>query len=100
MDLKGDLSGLAKAGASNEAIAKRHDSIGIPYLPLAMPVELMTISNEKGLKLRATVIEFGPVLFSKILDLNDRSKSYLRTKILNYLDLIPNPGHSGIPIEQ
>lgn len=71
MDLKGDLSGLAKAGASNEAIAKRHDSIGIPYQPLAMPVELMTISNEKGLKLRATVIEFGPVLFSKILDLND-----------------------------
>ena len=36
----------------------------------------------------------------QILDLNDRSKSYLRTKSLNYLDLQPNPGHSEIPIEQ
>jgi DNA helicase HerA-like ATPase len=72
MDLKGDLSGLAKPGESNEHIAWRHISIGnLPYEPKPLPVELMTISDEKGVKLRATVSEFGPVLVSKILDLND-----------------------------
>ena len=72
MDLKGDLSGLAKPGESNEHIVWRHISIGdLPYDPKPLPVELMTISEEKGVKLRATVTEFGPVLISKILELND-----------------------------
>ena len=72
MDLKGDLSGLAKPGESNEHIVWRHISIGdLPYDPKPLPVELMTISGEEGVKLRATVTEFGPVLISKILELND-----------------------------
>lgn len=72
MDLKGDLSGLAAPGESNEHIVWRHASIGnLPYEAQALPVELMTISDEKGVRLRATVSEFGPVLISKILDLND-----------------------------
>lgn len=72
MDLKGDLSGLAAAGESNEHIVWRHISIGdTPYDPQALPVELLTLSDEKGVRLRATVSEFGPVLISKILDLND-----------------------------
>jgi DNA helicase HerA-like ATPase len=71
MDLKGDLSGLAAAGKVNEAILERHKYIGIPYEPKPYPVEFMSLSNEKGVKLRATVSEFGPVLFSKILGLND-----------------------------
>jgi len=71
MDLKGDLSGLAAAGTVNDAIQERHKHIGISYEPKPFPVELMSLSNEKGVKLRATVSEFGPVLFSKILDLND-----------------------------
>jgi len=72
MDLKGDLSGLAKPGESNEHIVWRHISIGdLPYDPKPLPVELMTISGEQGVKLRATVTEFGPVLMSKILELND-----------------------------
>ncbi len=71
MDVKGDLSGMAKAGAVNDKITQRHDSIGIPYFPEPMFVELLSLSNEKGAKLRATVSEFGPVLFSKILNLND-----------------------------
>jgi uncharacterized protein len=71
MDLKGDLSGIAKAGAINKHIETRHAAIGLPYEPQDLPVELMTISDEKGVRLRATVAEFGPVLISKILGLND-----------------------------
>ncbi|MDX2173421.1 MAG: helicase HerA-like domain-containing protein [Bacteroidota bacterium] len=71
MDLKGDLSGIAKAGTSNPKIEERHNLIGIPYQTKATAAEFMTISKEAGIKLRATVLEFGPVLFSKILELND-----------------------------
>lgn len=72
MDLKGDLSGMAAQGESNEHIAWRHISIAdLPYESSALPVELLTISDEKGVKLRATITEFGPVLMSKILDLNE-----------------------------
>jgi uncharacterized protein len=71
MDLKGDLSGIAAAGASNAKIEERHAAIGIPYEPTGVTIELLTLSKERGARLRATVSEFGPVLFSKILELND-----------------------------
>ncbi len=71
MDLKGDLSGLAAAGTFNAKIEERHTAIGIPYEAKPSLVELLSISNEPGAKLRATVKDFGPVLFSKILELND-----------------------------
>lgn len=70
MDLKGDLSGLAQAGTSNPKIEERHTAIGIPFTPMATSVELLSLSKARGVKLRATVSEFGPVLFSKILNLN------------------------------
>jgi DNA helicase HerA-like ATPase len=70
MDLKGDLRGLAAPGSTNEKIEQRHQALGIPYVAEAMPVEFLTLSGEKGTRLRATVSEFGPVLFSKVL-LND-----------------------------
>lgn len=71
MDIKGDLSGLAKPGVSNSKIEERSGKIGISYAPSGFPVELFTISNEAGVRLRATVSEFGPILLSKILELND-----------------------------
>ncbi len=71
MDIKGDLSGIAAMGKSNEKIEERHNKIGLPFLPDGSPVEFLSLSNDKGLRLRATVTEFGPVLFSKILELND-----------------------------
>jgi DNA helicase HerA-like ATPase len=71
MDVKGDLSGVAASGEPNTKIDERHHKIGVPWLPESFPVEFLTISNEKGARLRATVSEFGPVLFSKILELND-----------------------------
>ncbi len=86
MDLKGDLSGLAAEGESNEHIVWRHISIGdLPYDATAIPTELMTISEDKGVKLRATVTEFGPVLMSKILDLNDTQGGILAL-VFKYCD--------------
>lgn len=71
MDVKGDLSGIAMPGTNNEHITWRHNVIGLTFNPTSIPVELMTISDSDGVKLRATVTEFGPILFSKILGLND-----------------------------
>lgn len=71
MDLKGDLSGVAAAGASNAKIEERHLAIGIPYQAAGSTIELLSLSKQNGVRLRATVSEFGPVLFSKILELND-----------------------------
>jgi uncharacterized protein len=71
MDIKGDLSGVAVPSAGHPKIDERHQKIGIPFKPSGSPVEFLTLSNEKGARLRATVSEFGPVLFSKILGLND-----------------------------
>lgn len=77
MDIKGDLSGLAASGSMNDFIDKRHKAIDLPYEPKAMPVELMTLNNGKGTRLKATVTEFGPVLLSKILGLNDTQSSVI-----------------------
>lgn len=85
MDIKGDLSGLAKAGAVNPKIEERAQKIGMTYNPSGFPVELMTISEEKGIRLRATVSEFGPVLFSKMLELND-TQSGVVALIFKYCD--------------
>ena len=71
MDIKGDLSGIAAAGQLNDKIKERCAQLGVEYKPAAYPAELFTLSNEKGVRLRATVSEFGPVLLSKILGLND-----------------------------
>jgi DNA helicase HerA-like ATPase len=85
MDIKGDLSGLAGSGVSNAKIEERHKNIGVPYTPRAFPVELLTISEQNGVRLRATVSEFGPVLFSKILELND-TQSGIVSLIFKYCD--------------
>lgn len=71
MDIKGDLSGVAVPGTSNPKIEERHQALGLPFLPDNSPVEFFSLSDDFGTRLRATVTEFGPVLFSKILDLND-----------------------------
>ncbi len=77
MDIKGDLSGIAAAGTVNDKITERCQKLKIDYKPAAYPADLMTLSNQKGVRLRATVSEFGPVLLSKILDLNDTQESFV-----------------------
>jgi uncharacterized protein len=71
MDIKGDLSGIAMPGTSNDKITERCQKLGITYTPQQYPVEFLTLSQQKGVRLRATVSEFGPVLLTKILGLND-----------------------------
>ncbi len=70
MDLKGDLSGLAQPSPGHPKIDERHAKIGFPFTPKKFPVEILSLSEQDGLKLRATVSEFGPVLLSRILDLS------------------------------
>src|SRR5690554_4455352 len=85
MDLKGDLSGLAMPGTLNDHITNRSKSIGISYDPQGLPVELMTISDEKGVRLKATISEFGPVLISRILDLNSTQQGVIAL-VFRYCD--------------
>ncbi len=85
MDIKGDLSGIARPGTENPKITERAGKIGIDWKPSQMPVELMSISKEKGLRLRATVSEFGPLLLSKILELNDNQQGAV-TIIFKFCD--------------
>lgn len=85
MDIKGDLSGIAMPGSSNTNILERCGKLGETYTPTKYPVELLTLSNEKGVRLRATVSEFGPVLLSKILGLND-TQAGLVAMIFKYCD--------------
>ncbi|PXY44855.1 helicase HerA-like domain-containing protein [Flavobacterium hydrophilum] len=85
MDIKGDFSGIAKEGNEEDFITERHAKINIPYNVSAFPVELMSLSKQNGVRLRATVSEFGPVLFSRILDLNDTQAGVIAV-IFKYCD--------------
>ncbi|KTD65932.1 helicase HerA-like domain-containing protein [Legionella spiritensis] len=85
MDIKGDLSGMAFAGTCNEAIKKRQDVIGLPFEPRPFPVELLKLSDDQGVQLRATVSEFGPTLLAKILELNETQESIISV-VFKYCD--------------
>jgi DNA helicase HerA-like ATPase len=76
-DIKGDLSGLAKAGISNPKLEQRAKDLGIGFQPESVPVELYSLSGKLGAQMRATVIEFGPVLLGKVLELNDTQTGVL-----------------------
>lgn len=72
MDIKGDISGLAMPGATSPKLLDRSQQLHIDFTPCGFPVELFTLSpDEPGVPLRARVDDFGPLLFSRMLDLND-----------------------------
>jgi len=85
MDVKGDLSGLSKPGNPHKVKDERAELMGETWSPSAYPVELMTISEQEGLRLRATVSEFGPVLFSKILDATEAQEGIVAI-VFKYCD--------------
>jgi DNA helicase HerA-like ATPase len=85
MDVKGDLSGIAMPGEAKPFIVERHSRINIPYSVKGFPTEMMSLSRQEGVRLRATVSEFGPVLLSRILDLNDTQEGVLSV-IFKYCD--------------
>lgn len=85
MDLKGDLSGIAAQGEEKSFITERHQKMNIPFSPKGFPVELMTISEQSGVRLRATISEFGSVLLARILELSDVQEGVLAV-IFKYCD--------------
>ena len=85
MDIKGDFSGIAKPGEEKPFISERHSKIGLPFAPRGFSTELLTLSEQNGVRLRATISEFGPVLFSRILELNDTQAGVVSV-IFKYCD--------------
>ncbi|MBL8528205.1 MAG: DUF853 family protein [Burkholderiales bacterium] len=76
-DVKGDLSGLAKAGELKGKIKERVEQLAID-LPLeACPVAFWDVYGKTGHPVRATVTDLGPLLFGRLLDLNDTQQGVL-----------------------
>src|SRR4051795_2826485 len=70
-DIKGDLSGIAATGEAKDAFVKRAKDLGFDYEPDEFPVVFWDLFGEQGHPIRATVLELGPLLLSRLLDLND-----------------------------
>lgn len=85
MDIKGDLSGVAVASDGHPKIDERHMEIGFAFEAHGSPVEFLSLSDEPGVRMRATVSEFGPILFSKVLDLNETQMGIVSV-IFKYCD--------------
>ena len=87
VDIKGDISGLGAPGAMNDRIKARLDQVGqTDWQPKGYPVEFMTLEkNGRGVRLRATVGSFGPILLSKVLQLNETQESVL-SLVFKYAD--------------
>ena len=85
MDIKGDLSGIGAAGTLNDKLTDRYQKLQMEYKPDKFPVDLLTLTGKEGIHLRATVSEFGPILMSKILGLND-TQGGMVAMIFKYCD--------------
>jgi uncharacterized protein len=84
-DIKGDVSGIATAGVSNDRVATRARDTGYPWQPAGYPAEFLSLTGTKGAQLRATVSSFGPMLLAKVLGLNDTQTSVL-SLVFKYCD--------------
>ena len=77
-DVKGDLSGVGVPGTTNDAIVARAASIGQQWVATQYPVEYYSLGGlGKGVPIRTTVTDFGPLLLSKVLGLNETQESSL-----------------------
>jgi DNA helicase HerA-like ATPase len=76
-DIKGDLAGIAAVGEAKDAFVKRAKDIGIDYAPDEFPVIFWDLFGEQGHPVRATISEMGPLLLSRMLDLNDVQEGVL-----------------------
>ncbi|MBO3723957.1 DUF853 family protein [Actinomyces bowdenii] len=83
-DIKGDLTGLAEPGATSDRLTARTAATGQQWAPQSFPLELFTLGGGaqdgavKGTPIRTTVTEFGPILLSRVLGLNDTQASALQ----------------------
>jgi DNA helicase HerA-like ATPase len=76
-DIKGDLSGIAAVGEAKDAFVKRAKDLGFDYQPDEFPVIFWDMFGEQGHPIRATISEMGPLLLSRLMDLNDVQEGVL-----------------------
>jgi len=70
-DIKGDLSGIATVGEPKDFLVKRAEQVGIKYQPDEFSVVFWDLFGEQGHPIRTSVLEMGPLLLSRMLNLND-----------------------------
>ena len=76
-DIKGDLSGIAAIGEAKDFITKRAGEMGLAWQPDQFSAMFWDVFGEQGHPVRATVTEMGPLLLSRMLDLNDVQEGVL-----------------------
>jgi uncharacterized protein len=85
-DVKGDVSGLAAPGDATGRAAERMADLGLPHVPAAFPVELLSLGGVgPGVPVRVTVSEFGPQLLAKVLGANETQEASL-VLVFHYAD--------------
>ena len=78
VDVKGDLSGLCCAGVPSGPFAERAQQLGLDgWKPEAFPAVFWDVFGEQGTPVRATISEMGPLLLSRLLDLNPTQEGVL-----------------------
>ena len=91
-DIKGDLSGLATPGASDDRLLARTASLGQQWKATSFPVEFLALGGAgQGVPVRASMTAFGPTLLAKVLDLNATQESSLEL-VFHYAD------QAGLPL--
>src|SRR4051794_3836156 len=76
-DIKGDLSGIAAVGEAKDFLVQRAREMGFDYQPDEFPVVFWDVFGEQGHPVRATITEVGPLLLSRMMDLNDVQEGVL-----------------------
>ena len=86
VDIKGDLSGIARAGIDSEKIQTRAARAGMEsWTPQACPTVFWDVFGRRGHPLRATISDLGPLLLSRLLELSDVQASVLQL-VFRYAD--------------
>src|SRR5438445_10764493 len=76
-DIKGDLSGISEVGEPKDFIVKRAKDMGLKFEPDRFSTIFWDVFGEQGHPVRATVSEMGPLLLSRMMDLNDVAEGVL-----------------------
>ena len=76
-DIKGDLSGISVVGEAKEALVTRAKGLGFDYQPDEFPAVFWDVFGEQGHPVRATISEMGPLLLSRMMELNDVQEGVL-----------------------
>src|SRR2546422_5392719 len=76
-DIKGDLSGISEVGEAKDFILKRACEMGLNFQPDQFSTVFWDVFGEQGHPVRATVSEMGPLLLSRMMDLNDVQEGVL-----------------------